>query len=274
MSAHEELDPHVEVDRLTLAEELIHRGNTATPEVAEYALWLGDDALILAQRLGDWFSRAPELEEDMAIGNIALDLIGHARSLYHYAGSALKKTEDEIAYFRNDREYRCAHIVQQPNGDYAHTIVRQLIVSAYMFELYTALTESEDPTLAAIAEKSLKEVTYHLDHARLWVVRFALGTDESRERLLVALTDMWPYVDELFHDHPLTDGLKGIAPAPSTLQPGFDKIVAELFTEAQLEVPHGHIAMGGGRDGTPSEHLGHILAEMQVLAREYPGAKW
>lgn len=274
MSTHEELDPHVEVDRLTLTEELIHRGNKATPEVAEYALWLGDDALILAQRLGDWFSRAPELEEDMAIGNIALDLIGHARSLYNYAGSAWGKDEDEIAYFRNDREYRCAHIVQQPNGDYAHTIVRQLIVSAYMFELYTALTESEDPTLAAIAEKSLKEVTYHLDHARLWVVRFAQGTEESRERLLVALTDMWPYVDELFRDHPLTDGLKGIAPAPSSLRPGFDKIIDELFTEAQVEAPKGYVAKGGGRSGDPSEHLGHILSEMQVLARQFPGVKW
>lgn len=274
MSAHEDLDPHVEVDRLTLTEELIHRGNKATAEVAEYALWLGDDALILAQRLGDWFSRAPELEEDMAIGNVALDLIGHARSLYNYAGSYLGKDEDEIAYFRSDREYRCLHIVQQPNGDYAHTIVRQLIVSAYMFELYTALSSSEDPTLAAIAEKSLKEVTYHLDHARLWVLRFAQGTDESRERLLEALTDMWPYVEEIFRDHPLTDGLVGIAPKPSSLRAGFDAIISELFTEAQLEVPTGYIAMGGGRDGNPTEFLGHILAEMQVLARQFPGAKW
>ena len=156
----------VTVDALQLSDELSGTGATAaSADIAEYALRLGDDALILSQQLGEWISRAPELEEDVALGNIALDLLGHARSLLHYAGSYDGRSEDDLAFFRDEPEFRCAWIVQQPNGDFAQTIARQFVVSTYMFELYSALRVSSDETFAAIAEKSLKEVDYHRDHA-------------------------------------------------------------------------------------------------------------
>ena len=179
----------VDVDELTLSAELSgDESATATPDVAEYALWLGDDALILSQQLGWWIARAPELEEDVALGNIALDLLGHARSLLRYAGTADGRTEDDLAYWRDEPEFRSAWIVEQPNGDFAQTIARQLVVSTYMFELYSALRASSDPTLAAVAEKSLKEVDYHRDHAVQWTLRLAGGTEESRERMIRAIT--------------------------------------------------------------------------------------
>ncbi|KDA06573.1 phenylacetate-CoA oxygenase [Microbacterium sp. CH12i] len=269
--------PHgsVTVDELTLAAEL--SGDTdaiASADVAEYALWLGDDALILSQQLGWWIARAPELEEDVALGNIALDLLGHARSLLRYAGTADGRTEDELAYFRDEPQFRSAWIVEQPNGDFAQTIARQLVTATYMFELYSALRHSDDPTLAAIAEKSLKEVDYHRDHAIQWTLRLAGGTDESRTRTIRAVDAVWPYVDELFHDEPLLDRLNGIAARPSALRDGFDAIVNEVFAEAELEIPKGFISSGGGRHGSHFSTLGFILAEMQVLARQHPGATW
>lgn len=242
--------------------------------VAEYAMRLGDDALILAQRLGWWISRAPELEEDVALGNIALDQIGHARSFLTYAARAWDKTEDDLAYFRGEDEFRSSHLVEQPNGDFARTIARQLVISEYQFELYSRLVDSSDPTLAAIAAKAVKEVDYHRDHARQWVLRLALGTDESRRRMIAGLTLTWPYVGELFEDDDLVKGLDGVAVRPSALRPAFDADMESLFAEAELEVPNVPAAVGGGRYGRHSEHLGYILAEMQVLAREHPGASW
>lgn len=242
--------------------------------VAEYALRLGDDALILAQRLGWWISRAPELEEDVALGNIALDQIGHARSFLTYAARAWDKTEDDLAYFRGEDEFRSCHLVEQPNGDFARTIARQLVISQYQFELYSRLMESADATLAAIAAKAVKEVDYHRDHARQWVLRLALGTDESRRRIIAGLTLTWPYVGELFEDDDLVTGLDGVAVKPSALRASFDACIESLFAEAELEVPTVPFAVGGGRHGRHSEHLGYILAEMQVLAREHPGASW
>lgn len=265
---------HVDVETVTLSEEIVDRASVATADVAEYATWLGDDALILAQQLGWWISRAPELEEDIALGNIALDLIGHARSLLHYAGSATGRSEDDLAYFRDEPEFRCVHLVEQPNGDFAHTIIRQLLISVYLFELYRDLTGSADPTLSAIAGKAVKEVDYHRDHASQWTLRLALGTDESRSRLLVALSDLWPYVDELFRDEPLHDALAGTAVRPSGLRDGFDRVLTGLFTEAQLDLPRTPAATGGGRRGHHSEYLGYLLTEMQVLARRHPGASW
>jgi len=277
MTNSEEFDIHgsVTVDELTLAAELA--GDTdaiASPDVAEYAMWLGDDALILSQQLGWWIARAPELEEDVALGNIALDLLGHARSLLRYAGTADGRSEDDLAYFRDEPQFRSAWIVEQPNGDFAQTIARQLIVATYMFELYSALRHSSDPTLSAIAEKSLKEVDYHRDHAIQWTLRLAGGTDESRERMVRAIDAVWPYIDELFRDEPLIDRLDTIAARPSALRDGFDAIIAEVFTEAELEVPTGFISSGGGRRGAHFSSLGYILAEMQVLARQHPGATW
>ncbi|KRD54588.1 MULTISPECIES: 1,2-phenylacetyl-CoA epoxidase subunit PaaC [unclassified Microbacterium] len=270
-------DPHgdVSVDELRLGDELTGTGSAAaSADIAEYALWLGDDALILSQQLGEWISRAPELEEDVALGNIALDLLGHARSFLHFAGSFDGRSEDDLAYFRDEPEFRCAWIVQQPNGDFAQTIARQFVVSTYMFELYSALRASSDPTLAAIAEKSLKEVDYHRDHAVQWVLRLAGGTDESRRRMIRALGDVWPYADELFRDEPLIDRLGDAAARPSTLRAGFDAVVAAVFAEAELTLPAVAASSAGGRRGAHASPFGHVLAEMQVLARRHPGASW
>ena len=265
----------VTVDELDLAAELSGADDAvASPAVAEYALWLGDDALILSQQLGAWIARAPELEEDVALANIALDLLGHARSLLRYAGTADGRTEDDLAYFRDEPEFRSAWLFEQPNGDFAQTIARQLVASAYLFELYSALRLSSDPTLAAIAEKSLKEVDYHRDHAAQWTLRLAGGTDESRRRMIRALRDVWPYVDELFRDEPLIDELGDIAVRPSTLRGGFDAAIDAVFVEAELDLPQVKPSSGGGRRGSHFPSLGHILAEMQVLARQHPGATW
>lgn len=247
-----------------------------TEDVAEYALRLGDDALILAQRLGHWISRAPELEEDVALGNIALDQLGHARSFLSYAGGAWDKSEDDLAYFRREHEFRSAHLFEQPNGDFAVTIARQFVVSYYQFELYRRLTQSSDATIAAISAKAVKEVDYHRDHSAQWILRLGQGTEESRRRIIHALRLIWPYVQELFVDDELTTRLTeaGAAVEPSSLRGDFDRLAGEILTEAELEVPEVPAAPGGGRNGRHSEHLGYILAEMQVLAREHPGASW
>jgi ring-1,2-phenylacetyl-CoA epoxidase subunit PaaC len=269
-------DPHgdVAVDVLELADELTGDGAVATPDVAEYALWLGDDALILAQQLGWWISRAPELEEDVALGNIGLDLLGHARSLLHYAGTVSGRSEDDLAYWRDEPEFRSAWLFEQPNGDFAHTIVRQLFAARYLEALYLRLRDSTDPTLAAIATKSLKEVAYHVDHAEQWMLRLARGTEESLRRVTVALVDLWPYLDELFHDEPLIDRLDGIAVRPSVLKDEVQDAVAEILERCELAAPTVAMASGGGRRGRHSSYLGYLLAEMQVLARQHPGAKW
>ncbi|WP_457974861.1 1,2-phenylacetyl-CoA epoxidase subunit PaaC [Arthrobacter sp. D1-17] len=253
-----------------------------TEDVAEYALRLGDDALILAQRLGHWISRAPELEEDVALGNIALDQLGHARSFLSYAGGALSnengtdKSEDDLAYFRREHEFRSAHLFEQPNGDFAVTIARQFVVSYYQFELYRRLTQSADATIAAICAKAVKEVDYHRDHSAQWILRLGQGTEESRRRMIHGLRLIWPYVQELFVDDELTHRLTeaGAAVEPSSLRADFDRLTGEVLAEAELEVPEVPAAPGGGRQGRHSEHLGYILAEMQVLAREHPGASW
>jgi len=274
---HEDIDVHgdVSVDELRLSQELSGTGAiAASADIAEYALRLGDDALILSQQLGAWISRAPELEEDVALGNIALDLLGHARSFLHYAGSYDGRSEDELAFFRDEPEFRCAWIVQQPNGDFAQTIARQFVVATFMFELYSALRASSDETFAAIAEKSLKEVDYHRDHAVQWVLRLAGGTEESRARIIRALGDVWPYVDELFRDDDLIDRLGAAAVRPSSLRAGFDGVVDTVFAEAELSVPAVMPSSAGGRHGAHATPLGHILAEMQVLARRHPGATW
>ncbi|BCW07756.1 phenylacetate-CoA oxygenase subunit PaaI [Arthrobacter sp. NtRootA1] len=255
----------------------VRRGQVKPSEdVAEFALRIGDDGLILAQRLGHWISRAPELEEDIALGNIALDQLGHARSFLTYAGAAWDKSEDDLAYFRREHEFRSAHLFEQPNGDFAVTIARQFIVSYYQYELYTALTASKDATLAAISAKAVKEVDYHRDHSAQWVLRLAGGTDESRARIIQGFKLVWPYVDELFEDDELTTRLAeaGVAVQPSSLRAGFDRLTGEIMAEAELDIPAVPQALGGGRRGKHSEFLGYIIAEMQVLAREHPGASW
>lgn len=247
-----------------------------TGDVAEFALRLGDDALILAQRLGHWISRAPELEEDIALGNIALDQLGHARSFLSYAGGLDGRSEDDLAYFRSEDEFRSVELFEQPNGDFAVTIARQFVVSYYQFELYRRLTQSTDATLAGIAAKAVKEVDYHRDHSAQWVLRLALGTEESRAKMIHGFKVIWPYVDELFRDDELTARLAaaGAAVEPSSLRADFDRLTGEVLAEAELEVPQVAAALGGGRQGKHSEYLGYMLAEMQVLARQFPGASW
>lgn len=258
------------------AEDIQATGAVATEAVANYALTLGDDALMLAQRLGWWVSRAPEMEEDIAIGNIALDLVGHARFLYSYAGTAWNKTEDDLAYFRDEEEFRSARLTETENGDFGQTIARQLLMSHYFLGLYTALQGSTDETLAAIAAKAVKEVEYHADHANQWTLRLGLGTEESHRRMTEGLYYMWPYVAELFEDLPIHTKLAetGEAVLPSSLRDEFDRNIAYVLEEAGLEIPQVPSARSSQRTGKYNEYRGYILAEMQSLARRHPGATW
>ncbi len=283
MSAHDistgvegdEAHGDVTVDELDLAAELSGAdGAVATPDTAEYALWLGDDALILAQQLGWWISRAPELEEDVALGNIGLDVLGHARSFLRYAGTADGRTEDDLAYWRDEPEFRSAWLFEAPNGHFGDTIARQLIASAFQLELYRRLADSADPALAAIAAKSVKEVAYHLDHATQWMLRLGGGTDLSHGRIQQSLLDVWPLVDELFRDEPVIDRLEGIAVRPSTLREPVLQRIQAILDAAGLAMPQVEPSMAGGRRGSHSTRLGYLLAEMQVLARSHPGATW
>lgn len=258
------------------AEEIAESGAKASEAVATYAVQLGDDALMLGQRLSWWISRAPELEEDIALGNIALDLVGHARFFLTYAGTAWGKTEDQLAYLRDEEEFRSARLVEAENGDFAKTIARQLYYSFYAYELYTRLVDSKDETLSAIANKALKEVLYHQDHAAEWLNRLGLGTEESARRMQAGLDELWPYVGELFYDDENTAELagQGIAVLPSSLEEPTLERIKRAITEAGLEVPTAPTARGLDRSGATSEWRGYILAEMQVLARRYPEAQW
>ena len=243
--------------------------------LAAYALRLGDDALILSQRLGEWTGSAPELEEDIALTNIALDLLGQARSLLTYAGEVegAGRTEDDLAYLRDERGFTNCQLVELPNEDFAVTIARQLLFSSYQFELYGALQHSADETLAGVAGKAVKEVAYHRDHARQWVLRLGDGTDESHERMQRGLERMWPYGYELLQPDGLIDELSGIAVGATLLQPSFD-FVTGVVTEATLSVPQIDWHPTGGRNGMHTEHLGRLLAEMQHIHRSHVGATW
>ncbi|WP_138417837.1 1,2-phenylacetyl-CoA epoxidase subunit PaaC [Sinomonas gamaensis] len=255
-------------------EDIALQTDRPTEDVAQYALRLGDDSLVLAQRLGHWISRGPEIEEDIALGNIALDLLGHARSFLTYAGHAWDKTEDDLAYWREEDEFRSAWIFEQPNGDFGVTIARQLVVSVFQRLLYSRLVNSTDATIAAISAKALKEVDYHRDHATQWTLRLGDGTEESHRRMQEALELMWPYVDELFDDDELTERIGAVGVLPSSLRAEFDAEIAAVLDEATLTLPAVPRASGGGRRGEHTEHLGYLLAEMQVLARKHPGATW
>lgn len=257
------------------SEEIQQKGLKAPEDAAQYALRLGDDALILSQRLAWWISRAPELEEDIALGNVALDLLGHARVLLTYAGSAWGKTEDDLAYFREEEEFRCIHLVQMPNGDFGQTIARQLLFSAYAYELYSRLAaESSDETLAAIAGKVAKEVEYHLDHAEQWFLRLGIGTEEANRRLQAGLDYMWPYVEELFEDEELHDRLEGVAVRPSSLRENVMRTIEDICERSGITIPDVPQAVCGGRRGEHREYLGPTLAEMQELARKHSGVTW
>jgi ring-1,2-phenylacetyl-CoA epoxidase subunit PaaC len=248
------------------------------PAVGGYALQLGDDALIMAQRLGEWISYAPELEEDVALGNIALDLLGQARSLLTYAGQVecRGRTEDDLAYFRDEREFTNLQIVELECGDFGGEMARQLAFSSYQFELYQRLQESRDETLAAVAAKAVKEVAYHRDHATQWTLRLGDGTEESYRRMQAGLTRVWPYVDEMFGADPLGQALArdGLAVDAPELRSPWADYIATVLRDATLTWPETAPVPGGGRQGLHTEQMGHLLAEMQYLARCHPGARW
>jgi len=247
-------------------------------QLCTYALRLGDDALILAQRLSEWASRAPEIEEDIALTNIALDLLGQARELLDYAGTVENagRDEDDLAYLRVEREFVNTHLVEQENGDFAHTIVRQLFFSAYQLALYEELISSRDELLAGVAAKGVKEAAYHHDHAMQWTLRLGDGTDESHRRMQAAVDRLWPYTAELFDadDVEKTLAAQGIAVDPSTLKSRWSQAISEVLTSATLTVPETVWSSRGGRRGVHTEAFGYLLAEMQYLHRAHPGAEW
>ncbi len=246
------------------------------PPLAAYALALGDDALVLAQRLGEWVASAPQIEEDIALANIGLDLLGQARTLLGYAGAVegAGRDEDDLAYLRDDRDFRNVQLVEIPNGDFAVTMARQLVFSAYQHELYTALQSSGDETLAGLAGKAVKEVSYHRDHATQWVLRLGDGTDLSHARMQAGLDQVWPYAEELFDPSDAASQLPGVAVDPATLRPAWQRYVTSVLSEAACDQPEPRWRSRGGRDGLHTEHLGHLLAEMQHLHRSHPGATW
>ena len=240
----------------------------------DYTLGLADDALVSAQRMGWWISRAPELEEDVALANIGLDQLGQARSLLTYAGEleGAGRTEDDLAYLRDDREFRNVKLVERPMTDFGVAMARLLVFATYQLHLYRALSASSDLTLGGVAGKAIKEVAYHVDHATHWVLRLGDGTDESHARMQSALDAEWPYVAELFA--PLDPSLAGRVADPSALRDAALADVRRVVTEATLSLPEVSPALGGGRDGLHTEHLGHLLADMQHLHRSHPGATW
>ncbi len=226
--------------------------------------------------MGCWISRAPELEEDVALANIGLDQLGQARALLDHAGrlEGTGRTEDDLAYLRDDREFRNVWLVERPQTDFGVTMARLLVFAAYQSELYAALTRSADPGLVGVAGKAVKEVAYHLDHASHWVVRLGDGTDESHARMQAALDAEWPFVAELFAPVDPTLLERGIAADPTEMRPTVLDKVAGVVSEATLEIPEATPATGGGRRGLHTEHLGHLLAEMQHLHRSHPGVTW
>lgn len=244
----------------------------------EYLLRLGDSSLILGHRLSEWCGHGPILEEDIALINIALDFVGNATSLLTYAAQVEGKdrSEDDLAYMRNEREFRNLLITEQPNGDYANTIVRQFLYDVYTYFLYEELKSSKDETIAAIAAKSFKEITYHLRHSTEWMYRLGDGTAESHERMQNSLNELWMFTPELF-DMDEVDAMlikDGIAPDLNKIKPEWEKRVKEVITEATLQIPTTTYKQSGSREGRHTEHLGYLLAEMQYLQRAYPGAKW
>jgi ring-1,2-phenylacetyl-CoA epoxidase subunit PaaC len=243
-----------------------------------YTLRRADDALILGHRLSEWCGHAPMLEEDMALSNMALDLLGLARELYSYAGEVEGQghDEDKLAYLRDVRQYRNLLLAEQPNGDFAHTMVRQLFYAAFADLYWRAMMQSRDPRLAAIAAKSEKESAYHLRHCAEWIVRLGDGTDESRARTQAAIDHLWAFTGEMFEvddsERGLIDG--GIALDPAGLRGQWRDTLSRVMNEATLALPNNDWMQQGGRAGRHSEHLGHLLSELQSMQRTFPGATW
>jgi ring-1,2-phenylacetyl-CoA epoxidase subunit PaaC len=235
-----------------------------------------DDALVHAHRLSEWCGHAPMLEEDLALANVALDLLGQARSLYQYAAEVegQGRAEDDLAYRRDAPQFRNILLLEQPNGDFAQTIARLFLHSAAMLPWWTAAMQSRDTTLAAIAAKAEKEAAYHLRHAGEWMIRLGDGTPESHARAAAALDRLWPFTGEIFAPEDPALIAAGILPDPAMLRPHWDATIARVLAEATLDRPRDGWMQSGGRRGVHTEHLGTMLAVMQHLQRAYPGATW
>jgi ring-1,2-phenylacetyl-CoA epoxidase subunit PaaC len=260
----------------------------ARADLAAYCLMLGDDALILSQRLSAWCARGPELEEDVALANIALDLLGQARLLLTRAGEVegLGRDEDTLAYFRAEHEFRNVQLCEPPDGalgpagvgDFGFAIARLLVFSTWRLALFERLVSSRDPVLAAVAAKGAKELTYHRDHAARWTLRLGDGTALSHERMQAGLDAVWPFVDELFVPHEVELRLAGVAIDASKLRAPVFEVLDAVLPAATLDRPAGQglARVGGraGRDGVHTEAMGYLLAELQSVARAHPGAVW
>jgi len=248
----------------------------------ELLLRLGDNDVVLAQRLGEWVGHGPVLEEDIALANVGLDLLGQGRMWLAYAGEVEGKgrTEDDLAFLRDQRDYRNAQLVELPNGDFAETMARQLYFDHAHLLLLRGLAQSADARVAEIAAKAQKEVAYHVERSADWVVRLGDGTEESHDRMQRAIDRLWPYTGELFAADAVDTELaqSGVAPGPSPMREPWLAAIRAVIDEATLAMPRGEwmqgTRRGGGRQGVHTEHLGHLLAEMQFLQRAYPGASW
>ena len=249
----------------------------------EYLLRLGDNALILGHRISEWCGHAPALEEDIALANLALDLVGQCRLWLGLAAEVKGDgcTADQLAYLRDASAFRNLLLVERPNADMGHTIMRQLLFDAFHLELLRALCGSSDVRVAEIAVSAKREVAYHFERSADLVIRLGDGTDESHGRMANALRALWPYTGEMFVDDPVDQVMAhaGVAPLPSHLKASWQTAVSLVLSEATLTIPgdawhHGMSSAGGGKNGFHSEHLGHLLAEMQFLQRAYPGAVW
>ncbi len=244
----------------------------------EYVLRMGDDSLILGHRVSEWCGHGPILEEDIAMTNIALDLIGQATNLLEYAGEleGNGRDGDAIAFLRCDREYKNLLLVEQTNGDFGKTMMRQFFFDAYRKLLFERLLKSSDIQLAAIADKSLKETRYHLKHSSEWMIRLGDGTDESHARIQDSLDSLWKYTNELFFMNEVDSSLinEGIIPSMDGIKEEWLKYVTAILDEATLKIPTNNWKQEGGRIGKHTEHLGYLLAELQYMQRAYPNMKW
>lgn len=244
----------------------------------EYTLRIADDSMILGQRLSEWCGHGPILEEDIALTNIALDFIGQATNLYEYAATldTANRSADDFAFLRLERDYKNVLLVEQKNGDYAHTMARQFFFDAFRKLFFERLTQSTDVQLAAIAEKSLKETKYHLKHSAEWTIRMGDGTAESHTRIQTAIDYLWKFKGELFDMDEVEQSLlaDGIAVDTASFQAEYDAYIAAILAEATLAIPSNTWQQRGGRKGLHTEHLGFLLAEMQYMQRAYPGMQW
>ena len=246
--------------------------------LANYIIALGDNGLILGQRLGEWCGHGPALETDMALTNISLDLFGMTRSYFQYAAEVEGKgrTEDDIAFLRNERQYKNVQLVEQPNGNFADTIARQFFFDAWHYLFLEQLAKSTDSQLSAIAMKSIKEVKYHLRFSSQWMLRLGDGTGESHDKMQAAVNDLWMFTEELVTATDLEKAMatEGIGVDVSELKTAYYEKLEAVLREATLEIPKKDWMQQGGKTGIHTEYLGHLLAEMQHLQRAYPGAKW